>query len=117
MSDVVHVDDSNFESEVVNSTLPVIVDFSATWCGPCQRQVPILEKYATANVSRVKVCKVDIDDSPGITSKFGIRGVPTLMVFNNGKSVGFSAGLMSAAEIDALLASKVVPNTTQTTKE
>lgn len=106
MSDVVHVDDSNFETEVLQSDRPVLVDFGATWCGPCQRQLPIVEKFATDNTDTVKVCKVDIDDAPNMTSKLGIRGVPTLMLFNEGKSVGSKVGLTSLAEISNFVMTK-----------
>jgi thioredoxin 1 len=105
MSDIVHVDDNNFEAEVLNSEVPVLVDFGATWCGPCQRQLPIVEKFATDNVN-VKVCKVDIDDAPVVASKLGIRGVPTLMLFNDGKAVGHKVGLTSLAEISNFVMTK-----------
>jgi thioredoxin 1 len=105
MSNIVHVDDNNFEAEVLQSEVPVLVDFGATWCGPCQRQLPIVEKFATDNVN-VKVCKVDIDDAPAVASKLGIRGVPTLMLFNAGKSVGYKVGLTSLAEISNFVMTK-----------
>ena len=105
MSNVVHVDDNNFEVEVLQSEGPVLVDFGATWCGPCQRQLPIVEKFANENVT-VKVCKVDIDDAPAVASKLGIRGVPTLMLFNEGKSVGSKVGLTSLAEISNFVMTK-----------
>lgn len=105
MSNVVHVDDNNFEVEVLQSEGPVLVDFGATWCGPCQRQLPIVEKFADENVT-VKVCKVDIDDAPSVAAKLGIRGVPTLMLFNEGKSVGSKVGLTSLAEISNFVMTK-----------
>ena len=105
MSNVVHVDDNNFETEVLQSEVPVLVDFGATWCGPCQRQLPIVEKFANEYVG-VKVCKVDIDDAPAVASKLGIRGVPTLMLFNEGKSVGSKVGLTSLAEITNFVGTK-----------
>ena len=105
MSNVVHVDDNNFEVEVLQSEGPVLVDFGATWCGPCQRQLPIVEKFANENVT-VKVCKVDIDDAPSVAAKLGIRGVPTLMLFNEGKSVGSKVGLTSLAEISNFVMTK-----------
>lgn len=105
-NNIVIVDDSNFQVEVLDSKLPVLVDFSATWCGPCQRQYPILEKFADDQINRVKVCKIDIDDAPAITAKLGIRGVPTLMVFNAGTSVGSKVGMTSLAEMDNLVLTK-----------
>jgi len=107
MSEVVHVDDNNFEAEVLNSKVPVLVDFSATWCGPCQRQMPLLEKFAIENGERVKVVKVDIDDAPVITAKLGVRGVPTLMLFNGGSSLGSKVGLTSLAEMNNFFLTKI----------
>lgn len=107
MSDVVHVDDNNFESEVLKSEVPVLVDFTAAWCGPCQRLSPIVEKFATDNVGKVKVCKVDIDDASSVTSKLGIRGVPTLMVFREGSNLGYKVGLISLAEMTNFVMTKL----------
>jgi thioredoxin 1 len=106
MTEIVHVDDSNFESEVLNSELPVLVDFSATWCGPCQRQLPILEKFAADN-AKVKVVKVDIDDAPNVTAKLGIRSVPSLVLFNLGKPVSTKVGLTSLSELSNLVLTKL----------
>src|ERR1700679_741638 len=104
MSNIIHINDSNFETEVLASTQPVIVEFGATWCGPCQRQAPILEKYSQENKADadhvgVKVCAVDIDDAPAITAKLGIRSVPSLLFFENGKQTGMKVGLTSFREI------------------
>ncbi len=107
MSEVKHVDDSNFESEVLNSKVPVLVDFSATWCGPCQRQLPLLEKFANENLEKVKVVKIDIDDAPVITAKLGVRGVPTLMLFNEGNQLGSKVGLTSVAEMSNFVLTKI----------
>lgn len=107
MSDVVHVDDSNWEAEVIKSEVPVLVDFSATWCGPCQRLSPIVEKFATDNVGKVKVVKVDIDEASTIASDLKIRGVPTLMVFKGGASLGYKVGLISLAEMTNFVMTKL----------
>ena len=107
MSDVVHVDDNNFETEVLKSEVPVLVDFSASWCGPCQRLSPIVEKFATDNVGKIKVVKVDIDDASAIASEHKVRGVPTLMVFNAGKSLGHKVGLISLAEMSNFVMTKL----------
>lgn len=107
MSNVIDVDDNNFESEVLNSTVPVLVDFSATWCGPCQRQTPIVEKFALEQNGTVKVCKVDIDDAPSVTAKLGIRSVPSLMLFNDGKRIDSRVGLTSLKDLNELLISKI----------
>lgn len=105
MSDVVYVDDSNFEAEVLKSDVPVLVDFSATWCGPCKRQLPLLEKFAAENAS-VKVVKIDIDDAPFVTAKLGIRSVPTLVLFRGGSLMGSKVGLTSFAEIQNFVLTK-----------
>jgi|SRR5271166_5968944 len=107
MSDVVYVDDSNFEREVINSDVPVLVDFSATWCGPCKRQLPLMEKYASENLGKVKVVKIDIDDAPVIVAKLGIRSVPTLMLFHVGKAIGSKVGLVTVAEMTNFVVGKV----------
>ena len=77
---VIEVTDANFESEVVQSKVPVLVDFSATWCGPCKQLAPIVDKIADEGAGKYKVVAIDIDDSPAVTQKFGVRGVPTLML-------------------------------------
>lgn len=106
MSDVIVVTDLNFETEVLQSKLPVLVDFSATWCGPCQRQHPIMEKFASENQSRVKVCLVDVDDAPLTSRKFGIKSVPSILLFNQGTKVDAKVGLVSFASLDSFLLEK-----------
>jgi thioredoxin 1 len=107
MSSLIEVNDQNFEEEVLQSKRPVLVDFSATWCGPCQRQLPIMEKFATENPERVKVVKMDVDDSPKTTSKFGIRGVPAILLFNQGEKVDMKVGMTTSAVLNNLLLEKV----------
>lgn len=107
MSNVKVVDDSNFETEVLQSDLPVLVDFSAVWCGPCQRQHPEVEKFADRNAGKVKVCTIDIDDAPNVTSQFSIKGVPSLLLFHNGKKLGYRVGLTSAAALDVFLSENI----------
>ena len=107
MSSLIEVNDQNFEKEVLQSECPVFVDFSASWCGPCQRQLPIMEKFAVENPDRVKVCKMDVDDSPKTTSKFGIRGVPAILLFNHGEKVDMKVGITAPAILNNLLLEKV----------
>jgi thioredoxin 1 len=107
MSDVIYVDDASFEAEVLNSKIPVLVDFGAAWCGPCQRQLPVLEKFATDNSPKLKVVKVDIDESPQTSAKFGIRSVPSLLLFNQGQKVDMKVGLTSKADLDRFILEKI----------
>ncbi len=85
--------DQNFEDEVLKATQPVLIDFTAAWCGPCKLLSPIVEKLADELEGRVKVGKLDIDTSPNVTARYGIRGVPTVMVFKNGERVAQHVGL------------------------
>lgn len=103
MSNIINVDDSNFEKEVLQSLVPVLVDFGAVWCGPCQKQLPILVQFAAQHKDRLKVCKVDVDDAIGITSKYNIRSVPAMLIFFQGNKVGEKIGLTSAAVLDKLV--------------
>jgi thioredoxin 1 len=90
---VLEINDLNFESEVVKSPLPFLLDFSAVWCGPCKVLTPIVERLADEYKGKVRVGKLDIDDSPGVATKFGIRGVPTVLVFKEGKESGRHVGV------------------------
>ncbi len=90
---VITLSDTNFDQEVTKSESPVLVDFTATWCGPCKQLAPIVEKLADETVGRFKVAKVDIDECPGIARKFGIKSVPTVMVFKGGEKKGQHVGL------------------------
>jgi thioredoxin 1 len=100
---VIELTDETFDSVVLNSKEPVLVDFSATWCNPCKQLAPIVEKIADDHVGKYKVCAVDIDDSPGVTARFGIRGVPTVMVFKEGKATGQHVGLTNKEKLLQLL--------------
>ncbi|MEZ4219654.1 MAG: thioredoxin [Polyangiaceae bacterium] len=103
-SDKVHVfNDLNFDSEVINSSQPVLVDFTATWCGPCKALAPIVDQLAEELHGAVKVGKVDIDESPVTAGKYGIRGVPTVMVFKNGERSGQHVGVTTKAKLKELV--------------
>lgn len=95
--------DLNFEDEVIKSDGKVLVDFTATWCGPCKRLSPIVDEVASQLAGKIKVGKLDIDEAPMTASKFQVRGVPTLMVFEGGKMVDTSVGLVSKAKVLALV--------------
>ncbi len=86
------VSDATFEQDVLKSVAPVVVDFWAEWCGPCKMIGPALEEIATALGPKVKIVKLNIDENPGIPSKYGIRGIPTLMIFKDGKVAATKVG-------------------------
>lgn len=95
--------DGNFESEVINSKVPVLVDFTATWCGPCKALAPIVEKVADDYEGKVKVGKLDIDANAEMTKKYGVRSVPTVLVFKDGAKIGQHVGLTSRDKLVQLL--------------
>jgi thioredoxin 1 len=98
-----HFTDENFEAEVLKSDVPVLVDFTATWCGPCKALAPIVEKVADELHGKVKVGKLDIDAAPMITRKYGVRSVPTVIVFKGGAKVVQHVGLTTRDKLVALL--------------
>ena len=95
MSNVIELNDSNFESEVVKSDKPVLVDFWAEWCGPCKMIAPSVEKISEEYSDKLKVGKLDVDSNPNISSTFGIRSIPTLLIFKNGTPVDQIVGAVS----------------------
>ena len=103
MSDLLHVNDGNFEAEVLKSDVPVLVDFSAAWCGPCQRLRPIIEELATEYAGRAKVAHVDIDEAQATAGKYSIMSVPTLKFVKGGEIVDEAIGLLSKAELASRL--------------
>jgi thioredoxin 1 len=105
-SEKVHVfNDLNFDSEVLKSDLPVLVDFTATWCGPCKALAPIVDQLASELEGTVKVGKLDVDDSPITAGKYGVRGVPTVMVFRNGALAAQHVGLTTKSKLKELVSS------------
>jgi thioredoxin len=102
-ANVLEINDLNFQNEVVESTLPFLLDFSAVWCGPCKVLAPVVEKLADEYKGKFRVGKLDIDDSPAVASKFGIRGVPTVLVFKDGKEAGRHVGVTNKETLLRLL--------------
>jgi thioredoxin 1 len=98
-----HFNDGNFEQEVLKSDLPVLVDFTATWCGPCKALAPIVEKLADELEGKVKVGKCDTDESKQIAMKYGIRSVPTVMVFRGGEKTNQHVGLTTRDKLVKLI--------------
>ena len=100
---VQHFNDVNFDQEVIKSDKPVLVDFTATWCGPCKALAPIVEQLADELSAEIKVGKLDIDESPVTAGKFGIRGEPTVMVFKNGERAAQHVELTTKAKLKELI--------------
>ena len=100
---IVHISDESFEEEVLQSKRPVLIDYWAEWCGPCKTIAPVLDEIATEYSDRLKVVKLNIDDNPQTPPKYGIRGIPTLMVFKNGQVEATKVGAVSKAQLTAFL--------------
>ena len=95
---VVEVNDNNF-AEIKQSNLPILLDIGATWCGPCQALAPIIKEIAAEYEGKALVCKVDVDDAPGIAAEFRVRNVPTVLFIKNGAVVDKSVGLVAKASL------------------
>ena len=100
---IVHISDESFEEEVLQSERPVLIDYWAEWCGPCKTIAPVLDEIATEYSDRLKVVKLNIDDNQQTPPKYGIRGIPTLMVFKNGQVEATKVGAVSKAQLTAFL--------------
>ncbi|HBQ20352.1 MAG: thioredoxin [Deltaproteobacteria bacterium GWA2_38_16] len=103
MSNVKEISDTNFETEVLKSPTPTLVDFWATWCGPCRALAPKVEQLSQEFSGKIKFTKIDVDDNPKTPSKYGIRGVPTLIVFKNGQVFKQSVGDLSVENLKSFL--------------
>ncbi len=98
-----HVSDASFEADVIKSGTPVLVDYWAAWCGPCKMIAPLLDEAADQYKGRVTIAKVNVDENPDTAAKFGIRGIPTLMLFKDGKPVATKVGALSKSQLNAFL--------------
>ena len=108
MSEHIHyVTDDSFDTEVIKSAQPVLVDYWAEWCGPCKMIAPILDEIATEYSGRLKVAKLNIDDNQNVPAKYGIRGIPTLMLFKNGNVEATKVGALSKSQLTAFLDSNI----------
>jgi thioredoxin 1 len=104
---IVHVTDASFEAEVLKSVDPVLVDYWADWCGPCKMLAPVLDEIANEYAGKVKVAKLNIDENQSTPPKYGIRGIPTLMLFKNGNMEAMKVGALSKSQLTAFIDSNI----------
>ena len=108
MSDnIVHLSDDTFEEEVINTEGPVLVDYWADWCGPCKMIAPILDEIAAEYKDKIKIAKLNIDENPATPPKYGIRGIPTLMLFKGGNVEATKVGAVSKSQLTAFIDSNI----------
>ena len=103
MSEVLHITDADFETAVVQSDIPVLVDFWAPWCGPCKMIAPILDEIAPEFAGKVKIVKINVDDNQLVAGQFGIRSIPTLLLFKNGQLVATQVGALPKNQLAAFI--------------
>jgi thioredoxin 1 len=96
---IIQTTDSSFEADVLKSDMPVVVDFWAEWCGPCKTIAPLLEDLAADKTDQIRVAKVNIDDNPLTPTKYGVRGIPTLMLFKNGEIAATKVGALAKTKL------------------
>lgn len=104
MSDnIVHVTDATFETEVLQSEVPILLDFWAPWCGPCKMIAPVLDELATELAGQVKIAKINVDDNQAVPAQFGVRGIPTLIVFKDGQALATKVGALAKNQLAAFV--------------
>ena len=99
MSEVLHINDADFESVVVNSDIPVLLDFWAPWCGPCKMISPVLDELAPEFAGKVKIVKMNVDDNQATPAQFGVRSIPTLLLIKNGQVVATQVGALPKTQL------------------
>jgi len=104
---IIHVSDADFEDVVLNAALPVLVDFWAEWCGPCKMIAPVLKEISEEYAGKIQVAKLNIDDNPATPPRYGIRGIPTLMLFKNGNVEATKVGAVSKSQLAAFIDSNL----------
>lgn len=104
---IVHVSDDSFDEQVLKSQEPVLVDFWAEWCGPCKMIAPVLEEISSEYAGKIKIAKLDIDHNPATPPKYGIRGIPTLMLFKDGNVEATKVGAVSKSQLTAFIDSNI----------
>jgi len=100
---IIHISDDTFEKEVLKAEGPVLVDYWAEWCGPCKMIAPVLEEIASEYSGKIKIAKLNVDENPATPPKYGIRGIPTLMLFKNGNVEATKVGAVSKSQLSAFL--------------
>ncbi len=100
---VIHVTDANFDLEIIQSKVPALIDFWATWCAPCRALAPIVEEMAETYTGKVKVAKMNVDENPATPGKYGVRGIPTLILFKDGQVVDQVVGAVPKSQIQGLI--------------
>ena len=103
MSEVLHINDADFETTVVQSDIPVLVDFWAPWCGPCKMIAPILDEIAPVFAGKAKIVKINVDDNQLVAGQFGVRSIPTLLLFKNGQLVATQVGALPKNQLAAFI--------------
>src|SRR4051794_15729159 len=105
MSEIIHVTDATFQEQVANAAQPVLVDFWAEWCGPCKAIAPLLDEAARAYTGKLKIAKLNVDENAKTATRYGVRGIPALLLFKNGQIAGQKTGALRKTDLTAFLES------------